>query len=681
MRGLLLFPAAAALLVACGASEGDPRSTVADARASRDAPAKRDGSASRGAGEDALAAHGDSPGRDAPPPSDAAGRDASVGNDDAGRDAPPAKDAALLDGAVRDAARLDASVRDAARLDASVRDAARLDASVRDAALLDAPVLDAARRDATVRDDAAPRDASADRDTADSSEPALLSLTVSPLTLSPAFSPSIHDYYVRCAAGTNALTVTTAAASGGTVALVSPVVTAASTGDTVSLDVTENQAIVVSAALGSTSSEYWVRCLPQDFPRLSMTLHPDAGAVVPGYYLVGDTFYPRGELGYAMVLDVHGTPVWYGVTSTGGGAADVDLLLPGTLSFASVTGAGWPQGPYELHALEPVGVTYPAAPVDAPLDTHELRVLPNGDYLVFASTITTGVDLTGLRGSGITSSTYGANASILNCVIQEVTPAGQLVWEWTATDHFDPVAVSEWPQMVLDGIVDVFHCNSIDFDDDGDLLVSGRQMNSIFLISKSTGEVVWKMGGAASSLDDTAFIEVIGDALGGFHGQHHVRFQPGGTLSMFDDESDQAGPARALLLSYDVDAGTASVAWEFSGVGTAGSMGSFTILPDGSRVIGWGDGPAPAFSEVTEEGAVLLDFSFPEGDSSYRAIKVPTSALDLAALRAAVGPWSSELRVVDAGADAHADAHPDAHPDAHLDAHPDAHPDAHADGS
>ena len=30
-------------------------------------------------------------------------------------------------------------------------------------------------------------------------------LGTSPLALSPAFAPSIHDYFVRCAAGTNAL--------------------------------------------------------------------------------------------------------------------------------------------------------------------------------------------------------------------------------------------------------------------------------------------------------------------------------------------------------------------------------------------------------------------------------------------------------------------------------------------
>jgi hypothetical protein len=487
----------------------------------------------------------------------------------------------------------------------------------------------------------------------DAAEPALLRLVVSPLELAPAFSPSVHDYYVRCAEGTNALTVATTAASGQTTALREPTTTAPASSRTTHVVVAENEAIVVTAAVGSSVTEYWVRCLPHDFPRLSIVPHAASGAVVPGYYLVGDTFFATGESGYAMALDGNGTPVWYGATSNGAGAKDVDYLEPNAISYVPIAGYtfGTNEGQFEQHTLDPVGTTFVKS-VALPVDTHELRRLANGDYLVFASPVVTGVDLTGLDH-------YGSNEDILNCVIQEITPGGKAVWQWTATDHFDIVKESTWPQMQsatnLAGksvaVVDPFHCNSIDVDDKGDLLVSSRHMDALFLISKPTGKVLWKMGGSPYNKDDAALIRVIGDPLNGFYRQHDARFQPDGTLSLFDDETSKPGPARALVVSYDVSAGTASIVWQYRGKASVGAMGSVTLLPDGSRVIGWGTagGGNPTFTEVSEKGDDLLDFSFSDGDSSYRALKIPTSAIDIETLRRAVGASSSLPPALDAG--------------------------------
>ena len=68
-------------------------------------------------------------------------------------------------------------------------------------------------------------------------------------------------------------------------------------------------------------------------------------------------------------------------------------------------------------------------------------------------------------------------------------------------------------------------------------------------------------------------------------------------------------------------------------------MGSFRILPDGSRVVGWGwiTGNIPTFTEVDATGLALRDFTFPDGDVSYRSIKVPLTELDLGLMRATAG--------------------------------------------
>jgi hypothetical protein len=470
-------------------------------------------------------------------------------------------------------------------------------------------------------------------------------IAVSPLALTPAFSPSIHDYYVRCAQGTNALTVSMTAPSGGTIALAQPSTTAPASSGTADLDVAENQAIVINANLGTTATEYWIRCLPHDFPQLSMNHHPGAGTVVPGYYLVGDVFLASGEDGYAMLLDVNGTPVWYGVTSNNAGAKDIDYLEPNTISYVPIAGYtyGTYEGEFELHSLDPVGVSFVTS-VSLPVDTHELRRLGNGDFLLFASPVTTGVDLTGLGD-------YGPDEDILNCVIQEIGPGGEVTWEWTATDHFDIVKESTWPQTAsattLSGeavaVLDPFHCNSMDVDTDGNILVSSRHMDALFLISKTTGKVMWKMGGAPYNKDGATLVQVTGDPLNGFYRQHDARFQPDGTISLFDDQTSMPGPARAIVVSYDTDAATASIVWQYAGTASVSAMGSFDILPDGSRVVGWGlqGGGNPTFTEVDQNGNDLLDFTFSDGDTSYRALKIPASAIQIDTLRKAVGPWSS----------------------------------------
>ena len=144
----------------------------------------------------------------------------------------------------------------------------------------------------------------------------LASLTTSPLTLSPAFTPSTFDYVVRCAAGTNSLTLDMTATPGGTVGLIAPTTTTPSASQSTTVPLTPNQAAVIKATdAAGKSAEYWVRCLPPDFPALTVTPHPENGNATPGWYLLGNNIVPSGGTTYAMILDTNGTPVWYKRTS------------------------------------------------------------------------------------------------------------------------------------------------------------------------------------------------------------------------------------------------------------------------------------------------------------------------------------------------------------------------------
>ena len=325
-------------------------------------------------------------------------------------------------------------------------------------------------------------------------EPVLIELSVRtagpsgaspPLVLVPAFSPYVHDYYVRCPASQNSLSVSMTPSCGAEGRFSQPEAHKASPAkQTISQGVRENQAIVASAQRGPTAVEYWVRCLPPDFPDLQLDSHPEAGAPTPGYYLVGNFESAGAGGGYAMVLNGDGVPVWY-YHEGSGGVSDVDQIVDGGISFFPVVG-----GPLQVVALAPFQVTR-VTPTGFPLDWHELRLLSNGHYLIITHPDLAGVNLTGLSlPADGGPEPLGPGSNINNCEIVEFAPSagGGVIWTWKASDHFDPAKACKEPEKwspLSDGglVIDTFHCNSIDVDPaNGNLLVSGRQMDSAFYI-------------------------------------------------------------------------------------------------------------------------------------------------------------------------------------------------------
>jgi Arylsulfotransferase (ASST) len=429
----------------------------------------------------------------------------------------------------------------------------------------------------------------------------VIGLEVAPLTLVPPFSPSIFDYYVRCAAGDNPVTITVRGDSGSY---------------TLSVDLEEDHAAVVAG-------QYWIRCLAHDFPAITVEAHPDAGAPTPGLYLVNSG-------SFVAVFDTNGTPVWY---ERGTMVLNLDAPAVNTLSF--MTGATAPFGTslasqFVVYALDQ-GTKTPFTAVNGPTDAHEFQSLPNGDRLLFTYPIETGVDLTGLG-------TYSAGQSIADCMVQEVDAQGNLVWSWLATDHVDPVKESVEPAGdPVNGVtvIDVFHCNSIDVDSSGNLLVSMRQANAIFYIERSTGKVLWKLNGTAYNKDGAALVAIMGDPQTQFTEQHDARFRPNGNVSLFDDHTTGGGVARGVEYAIDHTSGTATVAWQFLGIGASRYEGSFRRYDDGASVIGWGyvANDPRVVTEVNASGQDVLDIALPGMQQSYRAVKVSPSQLDLNVLR------------------------------------------------
>ena len=437
---------------------------------------------------------------------------------------------------------------------------------------------------------------------------AVVSVAISPLVMSPTFTTTTTDYYLRCALGSNPVSVTIAYASGDS--------------ETVNLDLIENEEI-------SVVGQYFIRCVPPDFPNIDVTTHSE-GAPTPGYYILQSD-------GYAVVLNTQGTPVWY---AAGIGVINADAQQPNTISFMfnAVLGAIQtnPNAVFELRNIQ-TGSSTPIQTVGTPTDEHEFQITPDGHYLMQSFVMEQGVDLTGLE-------SFGSSETIADCEIQEVDQSGNLVWSWLASDHIDPVQESLEPAVsTVNGetVEDVFHCNSLAVDTNGNLLYSLRHNNALYYIDRTSGTVLWKLGGTPYNKDGAQHIAVVNDPEGTFSMQHDARFLPNGDITIFDDHGapSATGTARCVEYTLDFDANTAKVAWQYLGPLQSKYEGSCRRQADGHTIIGWGGmSPDPrSMTEVDANGNDVLDIALSIGGSvSYRAIKVPPSQLDITMLRASV---------------------------------------------
>jgi len=165
-------------------------------------------------------------------------------------------------------------------------------------------------------------------------------------------------------------------------------------------------------------------------------------------------------------------------------------------------------------------------------------------------------------------------------------------------------------------------------------VVSLRHTDGVYRIDRSTGEIVWKLGGTPTPES----LSVVGDPLSPdpFGGQHDARLHEDGTLTVFDNGSLRDRPPRAVRYRIDEGAGTATLLEAVSepAASRAVCCGSARRSDSGSWVAAWGRG-APAFNPVSEfapDGAPTFKLNFPD-TFSYRAHPVPPGELGRAALR------------------------------------------------
>ena len=462
---------------------------------------------------------------------------------------------------------------------------------------------------------------------------ALRSLTVSAGPLVPAFGPDGHDYGVMCSPGSNTWTIGATAAAGTQI-------TVRGADGSGTLTVQENDAAVVAATEPDGQvEEYWIRCLPHDFPQLVID-RPDDPA--PGWYLVGTTAGPAGTQ-YAVILDDHGAAVWYRKTPSGLTSFDVKRLPDGSVAWIDTAGP-FGSDPTRVYAERSLDGTLVRtwATMGTPTDHHELLPLENGNMLMASDHQRSNVDVSAL-GPG-----FASPSDVLDAWIQEIRPDGTLAWEWHSEDH---IGVAE-TQAHLDGLsvetnrgLDLVHFNSLAVDPaNNNVVVSLRHTDVVFEIRRNPGGpddgvVVWKFGGTDPTDPTTMHWTIVGDPRDGPTLQHDARILPNGHLTMYDNETGQAGQrSRAVEYALDVGPGTARLVWQYESPDKAPAFccGSARRTADGSTVIGWGGSPT-MFTDVGPSGVLTLEVAQEPSGFSYRVVKESAEAFDRAMLRATAG--------------------------------------------
>ena len=219
---------------------------------------------------------------------------------------------------------------------------------------------------------------------------------------------------------------------------------------------------------------------------------------------------------------------------------------------------------------------------------HDFLHLPNGNYLTLL--------IEGLP-DGMTEKVKGGNWAEEDPDVMwgdkavEITPGGEIVWEWNSWEHLDLENDIICP---LDSRKEWTHINSLSLTPDGDMLMSFRQTSFVGIVDRKSGEFKWKWG------------------KGELSHQHDATWLDTGKILIYDN-----GPRRIRKTIYsrviEVDPATDEIGWKYEanpqvGFFSTGISGA-QRLPNGNTLIC--EGVHGRLFEVTEGGEVVWEYINP----------------------------------------------------------------------
>ncbi len=317
-----------------------------------------------------------------------------------------------------------------------------------------------------------------------------------------------------------------------------------------------------------------------------------------------------------MILNDQGTLLWFQPVPQGDMAADLQVqryqgqqVLTWWQGYSGA-GVGAGEDVIENSSYRQIAVVQAANGLSA--DLHEFRLTPQGTALITAyyPVYWNATDLH-----------MSSRQVVLDSVVQEIdVKTGLLLFQWDSLDHVPLTDTYESAVTSAGAPYDYFHINSVQLQQNGNLLISARNTWAAYEVDHRTGQVMWTLGGKNSSYKLESGVQ--------FAFQHdvwlHTDTDP--TVTLFDDG---AGPprvhkqSRGLTVRLDDLHMTATLVGEdLHWPALAATFeGNVQELPGGDDFVGWGQ--QPYFSEFNSQGQVVFDARFVGNNSSYRAYRSP----------------------------------------------------------
>lgn len=232
---------------------------------------------------------------------------------------------------------------------------------------------------------------------------------------------------------------------------------------------------------------------------------------------------------------------------------------------------------------------------------------------------------------------------VLDDVIYEVNPAGEVIWKWVASEHINEFGFSKEGLKLLRNadIADYLHVNNLKvvgpnhwfamgdkrFHPDN-LLFDSRNANFIAIIERKTGKIVWRLGphykGGSEEQQLARNVPRPVDQISAQHDAHIIpEGLPGaGNLLVFDNQGVAGYPAAAVPRTggsrvLEIDPVKNEIVWQYTGEDSGGPTWSFRSthissarrLPNGNTFID--EGQSGRLFQVTRDGDIVWEYINP----------------------------------------------------------------------
>ena len=249
---------------------------------------------------------------------------------------------------------------------------------------------------------------------------------------------------------------------------------------------------------------------------------------------------------------------------------------------------------------------------DVLIDPHGFVYIDDGHYIVTAYEDVVVKDI---------PAEYNAkdNSAYLAILLMQEIKDGEILWEFSSLDHpefIDTTTVVKWDQST-DYCHDYVHFNSMCIDNDGNLLVSCRNINSILKVSRKDGSLIWTLGGKNDEFGLTA------DQI--FSKQHSIILTEDGNYMIFNNGNDEVasgatGSSSVIRLKLDEENKKVVEYREVEANFYSSYMGAIREIDAENRIYLWTVGGAASTCdwtvvEYSEETGATFKFHF---DGGYR---------------------------------------------------------------